>query len=182
MSKGTDTHLPRCGARGLLVKPDPRWSQSPSWLSQKTWGTCQPNDCLKSLGLAQRFSLPRPRLNRLWSSEMLCIRQAPMLPLWEHTLRKLSSEVKNTETGRLWKCPPVISGLKSWIKQEFKLRASLSYRVVLCLKTKNKIKQRIKKNIGTAMTLGNLPAFLCGIIHNGKIIIGTVRLLWGLMN
>lgn len=25
MSKGTDIHLPKCGAHGLLGKPEPRW-------------------------------------------------------------------------------------------------------------------------------------------------------------
>lgn len=35
------------------------------------------------------------------------------------------------------------------LKQEFKFQATLIYIMILCLKRKNKIKQKNKKNIGT---------------------------------
>lgn len=52
------------------------------------------------------------------------------------------------------------------LKQEFKFQASLSSIVILCLKRKKQDQTGKQKEHGASLTLGNLPASLCGIIHN----------------
>lgn len=52
------------------------------------------------------------------------------------------------------------------LKQEFKFQASLSSIVILCLKRKRQDQTGKQKEPGASLTLGNLPASLCGIIYN----------------